>query len=207
MKKTFKKITLVFTAAIMTFALAACGAPKTPPTDVAKLYLDAILYQKIDELNAHTGLNETFDDFYGEFNKGITEGFGGTAIDEKSQKELADALLQALNKVTYTVEGESIDKDTATVAVLVTGIDFDRMLGDMTKELEALALSGAITSEEQAMQMVIPIMVKALQNAPLVETPVPANIVLNKIDNKWGVSDEGSLETLLTSAIIVTRLA
>lgn len=114
--------------------------------------------------------------------------------------EIYEKLSNKLKDLTYKVNSESIDGDTATVNVTINGPDFNNVFKDVIKEafsyLMKQAFSGKQMTEEETNKYIIDVFSKHIDEAENSERT--GDIKLKKVDNSWQVIYSEELLTLLT---------
>lgn len=180
-----KKILGVFLAILFSFSLVSCGEGK--PEDVVSQSFKEIKEEKFENLISSSDLSK---EELAEFKK-----------YEAKIKELEPAF----KVVQDTFKGEIIsseiseDKKTAVVKTKVTAVDFNVLFSDVMSDIFSQAFSKAFQgelkegediSDEEATNMIIDSVKKALEKDNVKTATNEIDIKLEKKDSEWKIVDE-----------------
>lgn len=180
-----KKILGVFLTILLSFSLVSCGEGK--PEDVVKQSFKEIKEEKFENLISSSDLSK---EELAEFKK-----------YEAKIKELEPSF----KIVQDTFKGEIIsseiseDKKTAVVKTKVTAVDFNVLFSDVMSDIFSQAFSKAFQgelkegediSDEEATNMIIDSIKKALDKDNVKTATNEIDIKLEKKDSEWKIVDE-----------------
>ena len=180
-----KKIVAVFITVILTVSLTGCGTKS--PTKVVSESLDAI----------KSGNNKAFSDTLNEDISGEKNSDNSTEKYNESIEKMAESI----KNITYKINSETIDGDTAKVNVTVTGPDLADVLSKfMQKAFEdafSQAFSGKKLSEEETDAKYDKILSELLEDVK--NTDRTMDVELTKENNEWKIKDENDLIKLVVN--------
>lgn len=180
-----KKILGVFLTILLSFSLVSCGEGK--PEDVVRQSFKEIKEEKFENLISSSDLSK---EELAEFKK-----------YEAKIKELEPSF----KIVQDTFKGEIIsseiseDKKTAVVKTKVTAVDFNVLFSDVMSDIFSQAFSKAFQgelkdgediSDEEATNMLIDSIKKALDKDDVKTATNEIDIKLEKKDSEWKIVDE-----------------
>lgn len=180
-----KKILGVFLTILLSFSLVSCGEGK--PEDVVRQSFKEIKEEKFENLISSSDLSK---EELAEFKK-----------YEAKIKELEPSF----KIVQDTFKGEIIsseiseDKKTAVVKTKVTAVDFNVLFSDVMSDIFSQAFSKAFQgelkegediSDEEATNMIIDSVKKALDKDNVKTATNEIDIKLEKKDSEWKIVDE-----------------
>ena len=114
-------------------------------------------------------------------------------------KELTDKLLKSMKKLTYKINSEEVDSDTAIVNVTVNSMDlgwvFAKVIQESFSYALAQAFSGMEISDEEGERYINDLTIKYLDEVSYSEKT--DNILLNKVDDEWKIDENESLTKLV----------
>lgn len=179
--KFVKKLSVILVLMITT-TLVGCGG--NTPSNVVSEY-----FNKVKKGNAN--VQELFN-IIEEDNQEILE-------EDKLSKELSDKLLKSMKKLTYKINSEEVNGDSAIVNVTVNSMDLGEVFAKVIQESFSYALaqafSGMEMSDEEGEMYINDLFVKYLDEVSYSEKT--DNILLNKIDGKWKIDKNESLTKLV----------
>lgn len=180
--KNLKKLIMLLVV-IMTTALYGCGGSK--PTDVVDEYFSNI--QK-----GNTNVKELFAMAKEEVN---TEEMESDSFSEEPARKMLDKL----KALTYKVNSEEINGDSAKVNVTVKGMDLAVVIGKVMQEsfgyIITQAFSGMEMSEEESNKYFDDLFNKYLDEVTYSERT--EDITLTKVDNEWKIEESDVLSRLI----------
>ena len=183
-----KKTRILIGAMILTLVALMYGCGGKTPTNTVEEYFKAL--QKGDTEVENLFLSSSEDNE--ELEDAVEE------IDELSDK-VEEKLFKAIAKLTYTVNSESINEDTATVNVTVEGIDLAVVMVDVIQEsftyMLSQVFSGIEMSEEESDNYFNTVFSEKLDGVTYSERS--GDISLTKVDGEWKISENDSLTTLV----------
>lgn len=175
----------VFITVILTVSLTGCGTKS--PTKVVSESLDAI----------KSGNNKAFSDTLNEDISGEKNSDNSTEKYNESIEKMAESI----KNITYKINSETIDGDTAKVNVTVTGPDLADVLSKfMQKAFEdafSQAFSGKKLSEEETDAKYDKILSELLEDVN--NTDRTMDVELTKENNEWKIKDENDLIKLVVN--------
>lgn len=179
--KYVKQLSVVLVL-IITTALVGCNA--NTPSDVVSEYFDKV--KKGD-----TSAKELF---------AVVEESGQEVLDEDGvSKEVTDKLIKKMKKLTYKINSEEINGDTAKVNVTVNSMNFGEVFGKVFSEsmnyFMGQAFSGVEMSDEDSENYMNDLLSKHLDEVSYSDKT--DDITLSKIDGKWKIDESESLVKLV----------
>ena len=180
-----KKILGGFLAVLLSVLLVSCGGGK--PEDVVKQNFKEIKEEKFENLISSSDLSK---EELAEFKK-----------FEPKLKELEPSFKAVRDTFKGEVLSSEISKDgkTAVVKTNVTAVDFNVLLSDVMADIFSQAFSKAFQgelaedgdiSDEEATNMIIDSIKKALEKENLKTATNEIDIKLEKKDSEWIIIDE-----------------
>lgn len=180
--KNLKKLTAIMLLLFLVAGIYGCGAKK--PSVVTTTYLE--------EIKKGTS---------GDFEKLLNKTLNKTDDENKDQAydESTKKLINSMNKITYKINSEKIDGDSATVNVTLNGPDMSKVMKDFVNKAMDNALSQAFaqtqTSEEENKKLYDDMLSECLDNITYTERT--GDIKLTKTDGQWKINTDDSLSKLL----------
>jgi hypothetical protein len=183
--KQFKKIVLFMLLFILVVGIDGCGVKS--PSATVKSYLEEV----------KKGTN-------GDFVKLLNQTIDQTKGKEESQKEkfsdeTAKKFIDSMKNLTYTINSEKINGDSATVNVKIKGPDMAEMMTNFLKKAFGNALvqafSGNQATEEETNKLYDSMLSESLNN--IKNTDRTGDISLTKIDGQWKLNSNDALGKLL----------
>lgn len=173
--KLLKRISIIMTLVLSVVVFYGCISKEPSPSDKVKIYFDEI--KNADEEIISTILGSLED--------------GDTNSSRKMVSEI--------QKITYTINSESINGDEAIVNVKVNGPDIATVISKSIEEMFTSAISQAfsgteLTVEEQN-KLYDDIMVKVLDEVEF--TDRTGDITLKKTKYGWEITNENELTKLM----------
>lgn len=180
-----KKILGVFLTILLSFSLVSCGEGK--PEDVVRQSFKEIKEEKFENLISSSDLSK---EELAEFKK-----------YEAKIKELEPSfkIIQDTFKGEIISSEISEDKKTAVVKTKVTAVDFNVLFSDVMSDIFSQAFSKAFQgelkegediSDEEATNMIIDSVKKALDKDNVKTATNEIDIKLEKKDSEWKIVDE-----------------
>lgn len=178
--KKIRAISMLLVLLIST-TLISCGG--STPTATVEEFLNGV---KKDDINNEIILSENNESQIEETEDLYTE---------ETQKKLNDAM----SKITYKVNEEIVDGDTAKVNVTVNSMDLGIVFGKILQEsmsyVFAQAFSGQELTEEQQDAYMDELLNKNLDTITYSEKTGDINLV--KLDNNWKIKEDSNLTSLI----------
>jgi signal transduction histidine kinase len=173
--KLFKKISIIMTLVLSITAFYGCKSKEPSPSDTVKTYFDEI--KGADEATISTLLSNVEE------------------TDTNSSKKM----ITEIQKLTYTINSESIDGEKATVNVKVNGPDMAAVIATSIQEMFTSVLSQAFSgtemTEAEQNKLYDDIMVKALDGVTF--TDRTGDITLEKSENGWEITSDNEITKLI----------
>ncbi|EQB87899.1 hypothetical protein J2Z44_001275 [Clostridium punense] len=185
--KGFKKVVLFIMLITMTIAVYGCSS-KTPSNSV-KNYLEEV--KKGENADFSKLLNQTLAKA-----KKDTEKQSEGAPNESTKK-----FMDSLKNLTYTINSEKINGDSATVNVKVNGPDMASVLGDFLQKAFTTAFSQAFSgnnaTQEETDKLFDTMLVESMNNMKYTERT--GDISLTKTNGEWKINNDDALTKLLVN--------
>lgn len=173
--KLLKKISIIMTLVLSITAFYGCKSREPSPSDTVKTYFDEI--KGADEATISTLLSNVEE------------------TDTNSSKKM----ITEIQKLTYTINSESIDGEKATVNVKVNGPDMAAVIATSIQEMFTSVLSQAFSgtemTEAEQNKLYDDIMVKALDGVTF--TDRTGDITLEKSENGWEITSDNEITKLI----------
>lgn len=173
--KLLKKISIIMTLVLSITAFYGCKSKEPSPSDTVKTYFDEI--KGADEATISTLLSNVEE------------------TDTNSSKKM----ITEIQKLTYTINSESIDGEKATVNVKVNGPDMAAVIATSIQEMFTSVLSQAFSgtemTETEQNKLYDDIMVKALDG--VIFTDRTGDITLEKSENGWEITSDNEITKLI----------
>ncbi|WP_294407028.1 hypothetical protein [uncultured Clostridium sp.] len=177
-----KKIMCFLTSVILVVALSGCGA-KSPSN---------VLSEKLDSIKKGD-------------NKAISEILESQIQDEEGSTfentEIEKNMIAAIQKITYKINSETIDGNSAKVNVTVNGPDVADALSQFIDEAFSYALSNAFSedsmTDEEMNAEYEKMFAEILENVKFSDRTMDIEMV--KENNEWKVKDDNDLIKLVTN--------
>ena len=174
--KLLKKISLCMTLILTIGVFYGCKSPS--PSDVVKSNLD--------------GMKSANDKFVSLVAKNMV-------ISDEGEAVINEELIKQVQKITYKITSEEINKDEATVYIDINGPDFEIIINKaMTKIVKTAieqAFSGVEMTEEDQNKMISDIILECIKDSEF--TDRTGKLTLIKENKKWNLADENELSKLL----------
>lgn len=185
-----KKISLIFLALVLCFAMTACGggASQDTPTGAVEGLLKAIKEKKTEDIEKfYQGKAEDISMNVGE------EGESG--LDPKIEKQLVEKIFD----FEYTVIKEEVKEDKATVEVEIKAYDFGKMFQEVISEAMTMALADLDNppSEEEANKMMTDLFKTKLDGMKERTYVKTVKLDLVKAEKGWQIVDQGKNSPLM----------
>lgn len=181
--KNIRKIIALFMA--ITFSIMLYGCGKKTPTDTVNDYLGKL---QGGEFNIQELINTAVED---SSNKGIA--------DKNISEETSNKLLDNVKKMTFKVNSESINEDTAKVNVTANSMDLGPVLTNTIREAFTYMLSQALLNsemtDEESNEYFNGLLNKYLDQVTFSDKT--EDITLTKGEEGWKIEVDGSLEKLI----------
>ncbi|GAA0824450.1 hypothetical protein [Clostridium tertium] len=173
--KLLKRISIIMTLVLSITAFYGCKSKDPSPSDTVKTYFDEI--KGADEATISTLLSNVEE------------------TDTNSSKKM----ITEIQKLTYTINSESIDGEKATVNVKVNGPDIAAVIATSIQEMFTSVLSQAFSgtemTEAEQNKLYDDIMVKALDGVTF--TDRTGDITLEKSENGWEITSDNEITKLI----------
>ncbi|WP_291648074.1 hypothetical protein [Clostridium sp.] len=173
--KLLKRISIIMTLVLSITAFYGCKSKEPSPSDTVKTYFDEI--KSADEATISTLLSNVKE------------------TDTNSSKKM----ITEIQKLTYTINSESIDGEKATVNVKVNGPDMAAVIATSIQEMFtsvfSQAFSGTEMTEAEQNKLYDDIMVKALDGVTF--TDRTGDITLEKSENGWEITSANEITKLI----------
>lgn len=189
--KNFKKLFAVMLITIMSATmLIACGGPKVPPEESAKIFLDVLLKDdktnmakinmKEEEYNAIKKNKEE------SFMKGVTSsGADTSSLSDDVKKALENNIYTGLSKVEYEVTPVSTDKDTAKVNVKINCFKLKNIMTNAQNKLKEKLTANPTMDMKEIMKQSYQIVGEEFAAGPSKDDTTTVQIGLIKKENVW----------------------
>lgn len=185
--QNFKKIVSMMLLLVMIVGVYGCGSKS--PSNVVKTYFE--------ELKKGTNA-----DFSNMLNSSLQSAEKTSKSDSKENSlsdESTKKIINSMAKLTYTINSEKIDGDSATVNVKVNGPDMSKVLADFMQKafttVLAKSFSGDKMSDEEQSKLFESMLSDSLNNITYSERT--GDISLKKSNGEWKIDTDDSLKKLL----------
>ena len=179
--KYFKKVSLLL-ATMLTTTLLLHGCGGKNPTDVVNQYLKKVKKADMNVAELVDGIEEQ-------------EEVESKSFSEDTEKKLK----KKIKGMTYKINSETIDGETAKVNVTVKGPDLNIVIAKVMQEsmgfIFTQSISGTEMTEEQSNTYFDGLFSKYLDEITYSERT--DDISLIKVDGKWKIEQDDSLSTLM----------
>ncbi|EQB87966.1 hypothetical protein J2Z44_000374 [Clostridium punense] len=174
---------------LLTFSVGVYGCSSKTPSNSVKNYLEEV--KKGENTDFSKLLNETLD-------KAKKE---ETNQKKDAEKESTKKFMDSMKNLTYTINSEKIDGDSATVNVKVNGPDMATVLGDFLQKAFTTALSQAFSgnnaTQEETDKLFDTMLLESLNNMKYTERT--GDISLTKTNGEWKINNNDALTKLLVN--------
>jgi hypothetical protein len=209
----FKKLLcLMFTLTVM-IGVAACGAQKPTPKEATEVLVNAMMYQKDEDIKKYKSVfNQDATQSKEEAEKAFKAGFAtssGLAAGDKEIEDLWNAILKQINdKATYTVEVVKDDKTNPEVIVKIKGLNMTSITTTLQAKVTEEVKNDPTIAQDQAKvtKLVMSVMKDAIENieASDTEVTVPVKLEPNKDSkNKWQIVDETQTTSKIATVFLL----
>ncbi|WP_193708232.1 DUF4878 domain-containing protein [Alkalibaculum sporogenes] len=182
--KLLKKIIVV--VLFLTLVVGLSGCTNQSPSDSVELYLEQVIKGDSGELTKLLPESFNQDEF---------------EIEDLNSYESTQKFMDILKEVTYTINSESIEGNSAKVNVTINGPDMLVVIGEVFQKIMSSSISQAIEgieyTEEEMTKLYDGLIFESLENVKYTERT--GDITLLQIDNKWEVEEDITLINLLTN--------
>ncbi|GAA0076650.1 hypothetical protein UT300005_10280 [Clostridium sp. CTA-5] len=185
--RNLKKVLSLALVFILLVGVCGCAGKKTP-TNTVKNYLEQV--KKGENADFSKLLNENIE------KKDEKTGQDKAKFDESEKK-----MLDSMKKLTYKINSENLDGDSAVVNVTATAPDLAAVIGEFFQKAISVAFSSAFSgnnaSDEENEKMYDSMLSECLDNVKLTERT--QDIHLEKVDGEWKIKDNDELAKLLVN--------
>ncbi|MDR3596806.1 DUF5105 domain-containing protein [Clostridium sp.] len=182
-----KKIVSMMLLLVLITGVYGCGSKS--PSNVVKTYFEEL--QKGTNADFTQMLNNSLESA-GNTSKSDTQ---GNKLSDESTKKIIDSMA----KITYTINSEKIDGDSATVNIKVNGPDMSKVMADFMQKAISTALSNSFSgnkmSDKDNNKMYQGILSDCLNNITYADRT--GDISLKKSNGEWKIDADDSLKKLL----------
>ena len=177
-----KKVIVTLVTSMLTIGLVGCSS--VSPSDTVENYLKNLKNGKYEDIKAL--LNENLNTE--ELNK-----------NEEGSEEINSKLEELIKGMTYSINSEEINGDSATVNVKVNAPDIATVIGKYMQESFTMAFSQAFSgsqlSDSEQQDMYNEVLLKYLNETTY--TDRTQDIKLTKKDGEWKIVEDNSLVKLI----------
>lgn len=181
--KQLKKIATIMI--LFSLIIGICGCGIKSPSNTVKDYFEQI--KKGENGDVTQLLDKTLE----------------STQDKDKESKLSDEstkkMIATLEKLTYTINSESVNGDSATVNVKVNGPDMSKVMAEFIQKAFSTALaqsfSGKQANDEDNNKLFESMLMECLDKVTYSDRT--GDISLTKIDGQWKITDDDSLTTLL----------
>lgn len=179
--KYLNKLMSLIMILVLILGLYGCG--NKTPSNVVDETLDSI----------KSGKNKVFSQVI----NGKVGDSGKNSDTEQGYSKSMSKFMDSIKKITYKVNSETIDNDTAKVNVTLNGPDFEAVLSQFMDKASTDALSGNAINNEETDTKYDEMLSEALNNAEPCERTM--DIELIKDDKGWKIKNENDLLKLVAN--------
>ncbi|SFD17029.1 DUF5105 domain-containing protein [Clostridium uliginosum] len=180
--KQFKKVISI--AILLILVIGVCGCGSKTPSDTVKNYLEQV--KKGENGEFKNLLNKSLEE---------TENEKKDKLSDESTKKI----IGNMKKLTYTINSENINGDSATVNVKVNGPDMSKVMADFMQKAFSTALSQSLSgnkmNKEEQNKLFESMLLECLDNVTYSDRT--GDISLTKTDGEWKINNDDSLIKLL----------
>lgn len=177
MKKTKALIGIMIL--LITTLMYGCGGQT--PTDTVEEYFKKVQKGDTDVEDLFMSISEDVEE------------------SDEFPDEISKKLLDAVSKLTYTINSETITEDTAKVNVSVNGADLSIVMANVIQEAFTYAISqvfsGVEMTEEESDNYFNTILSEKLDE--ITYSDRSGDISLTKVDGEWKISENDALTSLI----------
>lgn len=185
--RNFKMTFCIFLILIFMMGILGCIS-NNKPSNIVKNYLEEV----------KNGENEKFLRL---LNENIEKDNKNSATNKSNFHESQEKMLTSIKKLTYKINLEDINKNSAIVNVTIKAPDIAIAIGQFFKKAIGMALSDEFskknTSNEENQKIFDNILSKCLDDVKLEERT--KDIHLEKIDGNWKIKDGNEMLKLITN--------
>lgn len=120
-------------------------------------------------------------------------------ISDEEEARINEELIKQVQKITYKITSEEVNKDEATVYIDINGPDFEVILKKAMTQIAKTAIeqafSGVEMTEEEQNKMITDITLQCIKDSEF--TDRTGKLTLIKENRKWKLADENELSKLL----------
>lgn len=183
----FKKIVSIMILFVMILGVYGCGSKS--PSNVVKTYFEEL----------KKGTNSDFTKMFGNSLESTENTSKSDTKENKLSDESSKKIIESMAKLTYTINSEKIDGDSAIVNVKVNGPDMSKVLSEFMQKAFTTAFSksfsGEKINEEEQNKLFQSILSDCLNNITYAERT--GDISLKKSNGEWKIDTDDSLKKLL----------
>ena len=209
----FKKLLCLMLTLTVMIGVAACGAKKPTPKEATEVLVNAMMYQKDEDIKKYKSVfNQDVTQSKEEAEKAFKAGFAkssGLAAADKEIEDLWNAILKQINdKATYTVEVVKDDKTNPEVIVKIKGLNMTSITTTLQAKVTEEVKKDPTIAQDQAKvtKLVMSVMKDAIENieASDTEVTVPVKLEPNKDSkNKWQIVDETQTTSKIATVFLL----
>ena len=182
-----KKIVSIMLLFVMILGVYGCGSKS--PSNVVKTYFEEL------KKGTNGDLTKMLDNSLESAEKSNKSDTKENKLSDESTKKIIDSMA----KLTYTINSEKIDGDSATVNLKVNGPDMSKVLAEFMQKAFTTALSKSFSgdkiNEEEQNKLFQSILSDCLNNITYAERT--GDISLKKSNGEWKIDTDDSLKKLL----------
>ncbi|WP_411167567.1 hypothetical protein ACH36K_10445 [Clostridium sp. MB05] len=120
-------------------------------------------------------------------------------ISNEEEAEINEELIKQVQKITYKITSEEVNKNEATVYIDINGPDFEviinKAMPQIVKTAIEQAFSGVNMTEEEQNKMISDVILESIKGSEF--TDRTGKLTLVKENKKWELADENELSKLL----------
>ena len=185
--QNLKKIISIMLLAVLITGVYGCGSKS--PSNVVKNYFEEL----------KKGQNADFSAMLNDSLKSAEKTNSEDTKENKFSDESTKKLIDSMTKVTYTINSEKVDGDSATVNVKINGPDMSKVFAEFMQKAFTTALaksfSGDKMSNDDQNKLYNSILSDCLDNITYADRT--GDISLKKSNGEWKIDADDSLKKLL----------
>lgn len=185
--QNFKKTVSIMLLFVLIMGVYGCGGKS--PSNIVKTYFEEL----------KKGTNGEFTKMLDNSLKSAEKANKSETKENKLSDESTKKIIDSMAKLTYIINSEKIDGDSATVNVKVNGPDMSKVLAEFMQKAFTTALSKSFSgdkiNEEEQNKLFQSILSDCLNNITYGERT--GDISLKKSNGEWKIDTDDSLKKLL----------
>lgn len=210
-----KRLLMIVLGLVSLIFLTSCGAselkeeqeklPTKTPSEVAQLYIDAIIGKGDAPLVEYNSILEDFatnvEDYKQISADYMLDGLSEDGATPENINLLKESILGRNNTVEITVVGEEVKGDTATVTLSIKGLNLNGMDANIDERIQNDLNIGVLNynmDDAALMNFIIVYMSDYTKTAPLFEEGTPVVLDFRLVNDLWVMNESNYRKTVDT---------